>query len=151
VAHLISGHVPHECAYNALLAALPFLPEDAIVVVRSLDSARDPQEILSILAYHEVFARNGPGYVSTSLAAMTLGMERVLVHFDEVWVCDHEPPDDLLETPIITSEQEDFRREVPRRFEEAFLRTDGILALGDGCGLNYATTDSRIADAIEGR
>jgi hypothetical protein len=75
----------------------------------------------------------------------------VLTGFDEVWVHGNELPTISLETaPSATSDGVSFSPGVPAGLADAMDATDCILVLGDGCGLNYATLDDRIAERLRG-
>jgi hypothetical protein len=69
--------------------------------------------------------------------------------FDEVWLYEEAPHFDLSCVHGSTSESTDFSKELPVDTAEAIVKTKCRAALGDGCGLNYVTTDQDLAVRIE--
>jgi len=73
----------------------------------------------------------------------------VLTGFDEVWIFRNESPTTSLESlSSATSDGVEFSAGMPAGLADAMDRTDCVLVLGDGCGLNYATTEDRIAERL---
>ena len=66
----------------------------------------------------------------------------LMAGFDEVWLFDHGRPNKEVPLGIVlTSDAVNFNEQLPEGLETYMRETRCVLALGDGCGLNYATWD----------
>jgi tRNA U34 5-methylaminomethyl-2-thiouridine-forming methyltransferase MnmC len=76
----------------------------------------------------------------------------VFTGFDEVRLFEHERPEkEVPSRLVLTSDAVDFNERLPDALEAYMRETRCVLALGDGCGLNYATWDSAFAAFIEAK
>ena len=134
------------------LASLLRLPRfhDSVFVMRSIDSASSRDGLCNALEFHrvpyEVIGEN----VCVSARALQRGLDdSLLTGFDEVWIFSGGPPaSDLSKMPDATSDATDFSAGIRPILSEAMNTTNCLAVLGDGCGLNYATADADIAEAI---
>ena len=147
MAELIYGMLPGERVASVLPLLKQCVAENWICVVRSIDSIRDPEDLAYCLTAHGLPSNSDHGNVFVSGAALQEAVATaVLTGFDEVWVFLEAPPTECLgKVPSATSETTDFTNGVPKELRQAMERTDCLLVLGDGCGLNFATTVDRIA------
>jgi hypothetical protein len=124
--------------------------QDWLFVVRSIDSIRSHEDLDYCLSAHgvphDVVHRNV--CVTTACIWNAIAGE-VLTGFDEVWVFSGGlPAVDLSGMPSATSETTNFSEDMPKDLMRAITTTGCVLVVGDGCGLNYATPDERIAEEI---
>lgn len=147
MAALIYGMLPGERIASVLPRLRQFVAENWICVVRSIDSIRDPEDLAYCLTSHGLPSNSDDGNVFVSGATLQKAVATgVLTGFDEVWVFLEAPPTECLdEVPSATSETTDFANGVPKELRQAIARTHCLLVLGDGSGLNFATTVERIA------
>jgi hypothetical protein len=148
---VLGGLLPEESVSDVLARVLPTCDARSTLVIRSLDSSRDAQHLARALDHHGIHYQlvNGniciPGdvLVRASLCDLFTG-------FDEVWILADRPPEmNLTDLPSATSETHDFSEGVPPALVEAMSKTRCVLILGDGCGLNYATTDPEVETHIQ--
>lgn len=122
----------------------------ATAVVRGIDSARSSCDLRRILDFHNVTYEINGGNVCLDADSLNEAVAReVFTGFDELWIFREMKSDlNLVDVPPATSEVTDFSIKLPQEISDTFSRNDCLLVLGDGCGLNYFTSDSRIADVI---
>ena len=142
---LVPGHVP-----DALLRVREFVPESSVAVVRCIDSGWSQENLSRALSFHRVPYDIVQGNIRLSMENLWKTVdEEVFPGFDEVWICSGEfPVPNLTHMPPATSDGTDFRDGLPEEVEGMIESGLCLLVLGDGCGLNYATSDDRIARAI---
>lgn len=148
------GVSPNGSVASALVGVLR-LPRyhDSIFAVRSIDSANSRGGLCNALEFHRVPYEIIGDNVCVSAGALQRGLDdSLLTGFDEVWVFPDGPPAlDLSSLPGATSDATDFSAGIQPILSEAMSKTNCAAILGDGCGLNYATTDADIAEAITAR
>ena len=122
------------------------------VLITSIDSSRDLrtlesiQNIVSELAGFQFL--NG-WLIATSDSLMPLMNKYNLLNgFDEMWLF-RTPPSIVLPIDIWITGPREITNEVPRGLAEWMTTSGCVLGLGDGIGLNYATTEEFIASALE--
>jgi len=131
-------HVPAASIGDALDLALELAGPNSLVVVSCIDSGHGAQAVRRALSFHGVPHELVHGNVVLTRA----GVERARAQaaftgFDEVWVfAGSTPHEDLSELSK------------PSDLLDAARRWRCLLVAGDGCGLNYITTDARIARAL---
>jgi len=141
---MVRGHVS-----DALLRILRLRRHDWLVVIRQIDSASSQEDLTKALAFHCVPYQLINGNVCVSIDAVQSAVEELFTGFDEVWIVSGKPPSfDLASLPHATSESTDFSSGVPDEVLSAMDRTNCVVILGDGCGLNYATTAEEIQQEI---
>lgn len=119
---------------------------DCVAVIRSIDSASSQDDLARSLAFHSVphDVVNGNVCVSIGDLQIALGAD-VFSGFDEIWITLGGPPSiDLRHLPGATSDATDFSGGIPGELRDAMARANCTLVIGDGCGLNFATTDESI-------
>jgi hypothetical protein len=132
------------------LTRLLTVSKGQVLVVRSIDSARSQEDIAKILSFHSVPKQIVRGNVCLTRGDLRSALAaEAFTGFDEVWLFSETPPtEDLSAIPSATSETTDFGIGIPKELVKALERTQCLLVLGDGCGLNYATIDGRMAAAV---
>ncbi|KAA3611940.1 MAG: hypothetical protein DWQ01_07610 [Planctomycetota bacterium] len=126
-------------------------PEEGwIFVVRCIDSTRDSLGVSKILSFHKVNHDTLNSNVFLTLKDLKdFPLDQLFAGFDEVWVFIDSPPHKNLNgLPTATSETTDFSEAFPRELNKAFEQHGCLLILGDGCGLNFATTSKKIAQSL---
>lgn len=144
------GLIPQTHVSNVVEHVLSLCDQDLVTVIRSIDSAYSLIDLTKILDFHGVpySVMNGNVCVSTDNLRKAVSKD-VFTGFDEVWILRGGPPDlDLSDLPPLTSDGTDLSVEIPTELVEAIARTNCVLAIGDGCGLNFATMDERLAQEI---
>lgn len=143
------GLLPGASLAGALSVALKHRQEHWFVI-RCIDSTRDTDGLLDIFRYHDLSCEVISSNVCLSIEMLEKALEHELfTGFDEVWLFAGPPPgQDLATLPRATSDGADFSERLPEELTEAMDATRCILILGDGCGLNYATTDTRLAEGL---
>ena len=144
------GMVPGGNVHDALERILRMRGEDWVAVIRSIDSARSQDHLRRSLATYRVPYEVTNGNVCVSIDALQKALgEGAFTGFDEVWIADGKPPAfDLASFPSATSDGADFSLNVPHELSRAMEDANCILIVGDGCGLNYATTSQEFQEAI---
>ena len=135
---------------SALARILPLCGRDCAAIIRGIDSARSRNDLTKVLAFHDVPYDVVNGNICVSAAALQKSLELGLfTGFDEVWISSGSPPTfDLASLPSATSDATDFSSSMPGELSVAIEKTNCILVLGDGCGLNYASNDEHIQEMI---
>lgn len=119
--------------------------------VRSLDSDCAPSHILDVLRRLGIEARLEADSVFLSGEHLHVAAQKGLFcGFDEVWLWREEPRNRHFTSDVVlTSDGINLNDGLPTNVENAMRQLGCVLALGDGCGLNYVTTDYALADEIE--
>lgn len=135
---------------DALLQVRDFVSESSVAVVRSIDSACSRDGLSRALTFHRVPYDVVLGNIQLSMENLWRAVDaEVFTGFDEVWIFSGEfPAADLTRMPPVTSDGTDFTDGIPEEVARTFESGHCFLVVGDGCGLNYATSDDRIAKAI---
>ena len=144
------GMVAGGSVHDALERILCMRGQDWVAVIRSIDSAHSQDHLTKALAFHRVAYEviNGNVCVCIDTLQKALG-EGFFTGFDEVWIVDGKPPAfDLASFPSATSDGADFSSSIPDELCRAMEKMNCVLLLGDGCGLNYATTAQQLQDEI---
>jgi hypothetical protein len=146
----IHGMVPDRHVRDVLMCILQMRGQNWTAIVRSIDSATSVDDLITTLAFHRVPHDVNNGNVCVSIDALQKGLDAGLfTGFDEVWIFSDNPPTfDLGPLPSATSDATDFSSSVPSELTNAIEKTNCVVVLGDGCGLNYATSDKRVQEEI---
>jgi hypothetical protein len=144
--------IPNGNVADVLTRILPLHDRDWLAIVRNIDSTHATDGLSNALAFHRVAYNIINGNVCLSIEAIQKAVSKeVFTGFDEVWIIAGSPPaSDLSMLPSATSDGADFSSRVPEGLLDAMVRTNCILIVGDGCGLNYATTSSRLQGELAG-
>lgn len=147
---LAFGNLRTGTVRDALMRVRDLIGDASVAVIRSLDSAHSGHDLSHALSFHKVPHDVSLGNVHVSMDHLWSALDaEVFTGFDEVWIYPGKLPDvDLGSVPSATSDGIDFTHGVPKGLAEAIERTRCVLVLGDGCGLNYATSDERIDERI---
>jgi hypothetical protein len=126
------------------------LPLFQRVAVRCLDSDSDPRAIYEVLLRHAIDGRLESHSVSlTSTQLRHAAANHVFTGFDELWFSQSEKRIDAIPSDIVlTSDAVNFSERIPEGLGTTMKNLASILVLGDGCGLNYATWDSRFSELL---
>jgi len=136
---------------DVLLRCADSLPAFRIAIVRCLDSERDTQRLLTFLKRENVVVETCGSVLCIDQDTLRSLAERdgVLVGFDEIWLVNqHSHLEKVNLVEPLTSDAVLFSEAVPPQLCPTMEELDCPLVLADGCGLNYATTDNRFADAL---
>jgi hypothetical protein len=135
---------------TALTFLMNFGDRDLVAVVRSIDSSRSTEEIARILTFHQVDHKVVSSNVCLSMDDLEKALNvDVFTGFDEVWLLSGMAPSFALgQVPYATSDGSDWSIAIPEEVPEAMERTGCILIVGDGCGLNFATPNDQIRNAV---
>ena len=149
---VIHGRVPRTSVAEVLARLLPLCGRERIAVIRSIDSSHSQRDLARVFDFQHVPYDLINGNVCMSMDDLGKALDAEMFSgFDEVWVCGDTPPSfDLGLLPAATSDATDFSEGAPSAILDAVERTQCLFLVGDGCGLNYATTDDRIAKEIQG-
>ncbi len=147
---LAYGMTPSGNVADALRRVLPLFHREWITVIRSIDSASSQDDLAKALTFHKVPHNCTNGNICFSVGDLQRVLDAdVFTGFDEVWIVSGSSPSfDLGHLPSATSDATDFSARMPKDLRLAIEKTNCILVVGDGCGLNYATTDEQICEAI---
>lgn len=147
------GHIPHAHVPEAVEAILSTCKPPGIAVIRCLDSSNDATAIARVLDAHQVSFQILNGSVCLSTTDLQLAIYAgAFVGFDEVWLlAGDRPASQMFAYSNITSDGKDFSREEPRDLRHAMRESGCIVALGDGCGLNFATSSNDISESLKHR
>ncbi len=145
---LTFGHLPAATVPDALAELRDLLGCASHAIIRSLDSSHSERDLSRALSFHGVDFEVSFGNVCVSMGSLWKALEAdVFTGFDEVWIFRNEFPSTTLESlTSATSDGADFSAGMPASLAGAMDRTDCVLVLGDGCGLNYATTEDQITE-----
>jgi hypothetical protein len=146
------GTRPSGTVSDTLLRLHPLACQNWTFLVRSIDSAHSQDDLSNSLSFHTIPYRvlDGNIYLDSEAILKALAAE-VFTGFDEVWILSGEVPSgDLTHLPSATSDATDFSKGIPEKLMKALQGIDCVAVLGDGCGLNYATSDERIARELNG-
>jgi hypothetical protein len=146
------GMIPDLHVRDVLAKLSARLRMSGAVLVRSIDSIRGTEGLGSALRLHNVAYQVAHGNVCLEAGDLENWLSvNIFTGFDELWFFRKEiPARSLLDLPAATSDSVDFSEGVPRPFVDALRRTGCFLVLGDGCGLNYLTTDDEASREIQG-
>lgn len=146
---LYYGNAPSGVA-RVLLDYFQQLPLFRCAMVLTIDSAREPSDIVSILSQYEIVANVEAATVLVGPEQLQLAAKRgVLAGFDEVWLLGKDRPErDVSRRELVPFDPEGLQKALPR-FEAAMKDTHCVLALSDGCHLSYATYDADFVAFIE--
>ena len=117
-----------------------------MAVIRSIDSASTCESVAEALDFHSVDFEIISGNVCLSIENLRKAIStEAFSGFDEVWIISGPPPAfDLTPLPTATSDGSDFSSGIPDELSNAVEKTRCVAIVGDGCGLNFVTTDRRI-------
>lgn len=126
----------------ALALVRPHLLHNLHFLIRSLDSTKLVTDISAIFRRHGVVHNLSNGNIVLPLYSMDAAMgSKLFTGFDEVWViAADEAPVNLASLPWMTTDGDNFKDGVPSGLCESLISAKCVLALGDGTGLNIATT-----------
>lgn len=146
------GMIPNGSVADALTGIVRSCEKNWLAVIRSLDSSRETDDLAKVLAFHQLAYDLINGNVCLTIDHLRIALAaEAFTGFDEVWMIAGPPPaTDLASMPRATSESTDFSSGVPDGLSSTMKETNCVLILGDGCGLNYATTSQQIEDALVG-
>jgi hypothetical protein len=121
-------------------------------LIRCLDSDRTQSGVLAVLERYHIKARaelNGVTVPKKELsrAASERG---VFAGFDEVLLFRNDSPKIAVPDHLFLTFSVDFNEGLPEGLEAYMTESRCVLALADGCGLNYATWDIQFASLIVG-
>lgn len=144
------GMTPDGNVSDALLRILRSRGHDWLAVVRSIDSASTTAELTKSLAFHQIAYDVISGNVCLSIENLQKAVSGgAFTGFDEVWIIAGSPPAfDLASLPSATSDGADFSADVPEELLRTMEQINCVLILGDGCGLNYATTLPQLQEEL---
>lgn len=147
---LTHGMIPDGNVSDALHRILRLPWHDRLAVVRSIDSASTTTDLTKALAFHHIAYDVINGNVCLSAEGLQKAASGgAFTGFDEVWIVAGSPPAlDLASLPSATSDGADFSTDVPEGLSSTMEQINCVLVLGDGCGLNYATTLPQLRDAL---
>jgi hypothetical protein len=147
---LTHGMTPGGNVGDALTRILRLRGHDWLAVVRSIDSASTTAELTKALAFHHLAYDLINGNVCLSIETLQRAVSSgAFTGFDEVWIVAGSPPAyDLASLPSATSDGADFMSDLPEELSRAMQQTNCVLILGDGCGLNYATTSPQLQEEL---
>lgn len=150
MSRIISGIFLNEHVPDALMRVRDVLNGEEIAVIRSIDSGDSQDYLNRALLFHKIKYEVAHGNFYVDAENLWRAIEReVFTGFDEVWIYNGVPPQvDLGGVRPATSDGTDFSEGLPMEIAKALDTTHCLLVLGDGCGLNYATQDERIASRI---
>jgi len=119
------------------------------IVIASLDSQRDQTKILSVLKREKIDAHFlfEMSVVKSKDVSKMLRRE-LFTGFDELWFFDKTPNATVPRDLVSTSDAVRFEFGLPEIAEYVIKNRSCRLILADGCGLNYATPDSYLAQQI---
>ena len=144
------GMMPDGNVSDALVRILRLRDQDWMAVIRSIDSTHAQDGLTKALAFHRVAYDVVNGNVCVSIDTLQKTVDAGFFSgFDEVWIISGNPPAfDLASLPSATSDGADFSSGIPDELPIAMEKTNCVVILGDGCGLNYATTDAQLREEI---
>jgi hypothetical protein len=119
-----------------------------VVVIRSVDSARESDALKRVLDFHRISYWIVNGNFVLTLAVVSQNLDHLLTGFDEIWVFETVPEMNLNDVACVTSDAEDFSAGLPDSISLAFCTTACVVILGDGCGLNFVTANSSVAERL---
>jgi hypothetical protein len=122
------------------------------VAIRCIDSDCASPQILEVLHRFGIEAYHKANSIFTSGEQLYLAAQkRLFSGFDELWLWHQEPRKWQFPPEMgLTSDGINLNEGLPNDVENALRQLGCVLALGDGCGLNYVTTDRSLANYIEG-
>lgn len=147
---LFYGTARDQHVSDMLMCLMPHFEQSWVAVIRSIDSTRSLEGLAGALTFHCVAHKVVQGNVCLSMSDLQQAVDaEVFTGFDEVWVVSGTPPVfGLNEIPPVTSDATEFLKGIPDGLVEAVERANCVLILGDGCGLNYLTSDARLHEEI---
>lgn len=135
---------------SAVLGLLEPEVRSSTCALRVLDSMRSGEAIQAALGRRGVSARVEAGFAVLAGCDLLRVLEQgLLCGFDEVWLLTSGKPltpvpDDL----VLTSDGTELRSADAAKLEPVLQAVGAWLILGDGCGLNWATTSERVRDIL---
>lgn len=144
------GNAPGSVG-QALRLLCEQIPGFGAAALRCLDSESAPSRIIETLCACGIEARLGAsGVVLTRKQVCLAAHEGLFTGFDEVWFWREESIErQFLSDIVLTSDAINLAEGLPNSLERAMQALGSFLALGDGCGLNFVTTDRDLAAQIE--
>ena len=126
------------------------MPAFVSALVRSVDSAREPSDILAIMDWHKIESR-------LEAEAVLLAPEElyraarvgVFTGFDEVWLLERDWPKQGVPLSSRLGSGLEISQERLPTFEACMKEARCVLALADGIDLVYATLDGAVAAFLE--
>ena len=136
---------------GSLLTRFPqHIPGFQYAVIRCLDSDSNPLSILRSMQQKDIEANHVDcGVHLNPVQLLYAANELIFTGFDEIWLFDtsmrtvHVPAELAL-----TSDAVNLDSGIPDNLEQLMADSSCVLALGDGCGLNYATWNSDFASFV---
>ena len=147
------GMIPGDNVGDALTRLLHVCGHDWLAVVRSIDSAYSTEDLAKALAFRRLSYDVINGNICLSVKTLQKAVsEWMFTGFDEVWIIAGPPPAfDFGSLPSATSDGADFSSDLPEELSHVMVETNCVVILGDGCGLNYATTSQQIQKDLAGK
>ena len=150
MANAVFGKLPSGTVGEMLLKVWDLLDTSSVAVIRSIDSARSLDDLRRTLSFHEVPCYINAGNVCVDMRDLSPAVATgVFTGFDELWLFrNRELTAELVDVPGVTSDGIDLSQGIPKPLSEVIERSHCVLVLADGCGLNYVTSDDRVAQTI---
>ena len=126
------------------------LPTFVSAMMRSIDSAREPSDILAILDWHKIESRlEAEAVLLTPEMLYRAARVGVFTGFDEVWLLERDwPKQGVPLSSRLGSGLERSQERLPT-IEACMKEARCVLALADGIHLAYATLDGAVAVFLE--
>lgn len=122
------------------------------VLITSVDSSRDLQNLRTVKQIVRQFKDcrflDGGLVVSEKAFFEIVKAYNLFNGFDEIWLFAYSPSIKLPSDVWITGPL-DITKEAPKGLVEWMISSGCLLGLGDGIGLNFATSDKTIARLLE--
>jgi len=87
-------------------------------------------------------------HVDSENANLVLGNNKILTHFDEIYLLDEDIMKEQIITGAYTTDGYDFGKEVPVEFINLFTSIGAKRYVSDGCGLNFVCESEAIASNL---
>jgi hypothetical protein len=143
---LYYGNVPTG-VQEVLVRLYERSPTFTTALIRCLDSDHTPSGVLGVLARYGIEGRLDASGAAVSKEELFRAAKKrgLFAGFDEVWLFEDDRPNRHIPSHIVlTSDGLDFNNGLPEGLEACMRDSRCVLALGDGCGLNYATWDCEL-------
>jgi hypothetical protein len=136
----------------AALIALEAEVRDSRCVVRALDSMWSGAEIQAALGRRGITVRLEAGMAVLEGGELLRVREQgLLTGFDELWLLSAgQPPTSVPDDAVFTSGSRQLTPDDAAAVGPILAAAGAWLVLGDGCGLNWATTSERARDVLVG-
>ncbi len=143
---ILSGMTDAMRLDEALERALAAMPEVTAGAVDCIDSSHGVEGVPACLKHHGIrFETRGQAVIVQRGELLRAIEERVFTGFDSVWLFSALPGEVASALPTVTSDGTGFQPCAPSSVLNAMRTLNCRLVLGDGCGLNWATPEPRIA------